>query len=188
MTDHNDNAGDTKMCPKCGIVKPRSGFYKDKRSPSGVRTPCADCVKRVRHGTIGRLRVTWNDMKRRCTNPKSSNYKNYGGRGITFCGEWESFENFKTWALSNGYANDLTIDRIDPDGNYEPSNCQWVSFYENRVRANRGSANLHAKLTEDSVRAIRQSDESNKRLAERHGVAACTIGAIKRRETWTHVK
>ena len=70
-------------------------------------------------------------MKARCYNRKSiEQYKNYGGRGIIICDEWlgdNGFINFHNWAMQNGYSDDLTIDRIDVDGNYEPDNCRWVS-------------------------------------------------------------
>lgn len=80
-----------------------------------------------------RLRVykTWEDMKGRCLNPNDSGYKYYGGRGITVCDNWNSYQNFRDWAFVNGYTDDLTIDRIDSDGNYEPNNCQWITKAEN---------------------------------------------------------
>ena len=67
-------------------------------------------------------------MKFRC---KDKNNLNYGGRGIKYCDEWNKFENFYLWAMENGYMEGLDIDRIDVNGNYEPSNCRWISRKEN---------------------------------------------------------
>lgn len=85
-----------------------------------------------------RLYRIWCGMKYRCCNTKSSAYKNYGNRGIQVCKEWfDNFRNFEHWALNNGYQENLTIDRINNDGNYEPSNCRWVTRKEqNRNKRN----------------------------------------------------
>lgn len=81
-----------------------------------------------------RLYRIWNNMRSRCNAPKIASYKNYGARGIKVCDEWDNvndgFHNFQKWALSNGYFDNLTLDRIDVNGNYEPSNCRWVTQYE----------------------------------------------------------
>lgn len=71
-------------------------------------------------------------MKDRCFNPRCKAFENYGGRGITVCDEWVNDpDSFVEWALSHGYEDDLAIDRIDNDGNYEPINCRWVTAAEN---------------------------------------------------------
>ena len=72
-------------------------------------------------------------MKARCYNKNSQAYSNYGGRGIKICDEWLSdFMNFYNWAMENGYNEKLTLDRINNNGNYEPSNCRWITDYEQR--------------------------------------------------------
>ena len=74
-----------------------------------------------------RLLSIWKNMNTRCKNPNYEKYHKYGGKGITICKEWEDFQKFRLWALSNGYTNELTLDRINVNGNYEPSNCRFVT-------------------------------------------------------------
>lgn len=74
-----------------------------------------------------KLYEVWVTMKSRCENPNRKKYKDYGARGIKVCDEWQDAEAFCKWALSNGYKEGMQIDRRDNDGNYEPSNCHWVT-------------------------------------------------------------
>lgn len=83
------------------------------------------------NGFTPRTCVIWNGMKARCYNPKSPSYKNYGAKGIRICDEWLTFENFHNWAMENGYAEGLQIDRIDNSKGYFPDNCRWVTVTEN---------------------------------------------------------
>lgn len=92
------------------------------------------------HGlSNSRIYTTWKGMRRRCNNPKDCKYKFYGGRGIKVCEEWnnppQGFVNFYNWAMQNGYADNLTIDRINPELDYCPENCQWISLQENVCKA-----------------------------------------------------
>ena len=84
----------------------------------------------IEHGVGSVLYNKWGSMKTRCYYPKSKDYKNYGGRGIKICDEWLNYDNFRNWSISTGYQEGLTIDRIDNDRNYEPSNCKWVTMKE----------------------------------------------------------
>lgn len=92
-----------------------------------------------KHGytkTHKKLYHVWHAMKKRCNDKEN---KNYGGRGISYCEEWENAEVFCEWALQNGYADGLELDRIDNDGNYEPSNCRWVDRKTNAQNQRRAT-------------------------------------------------
>ena len=86
-----------------------------------------------------RLHKIWESMRARCYDKNHIHFENYGGRGIYVCGEWSDYVHFRDWALNNGYSEDLTIDRIDVNGDYCPENCRWVTMKEqqNNKRTNR---------------------------------------------------
>lgn len=108
----------------------------------GHTTSCG-CAKKgvhVKHGDAplgkaARLYAVWASMLQRCENPKRTSYKNYGGRGITVCEEWHDYSVFRKWAFDNGYEplakyGECTLDRINVNGNYEPTNCRWATAKE----------------------------------------------------------
>lgn len=108
------NTGHTKSC----------GCYQIKRAKESNTT---------HNGCSDKLYYVWVMMKDRCFNKKSASFKHYGYRGITVCEDWnKSYEKFKKWALENGYTNGLSIDRIDNDGNYDPSNCRFTDNFVQR--------------------------------------------------------
>ena len=74
-----------------------------------------------------RLREVWRSMHKRCYNPNSKDYGKYGGRGIKVCEAWHDFETFYTWAMSHGYRDDLTLERVAVNRGYSPGNCRWIT-------------------------------------------------------------
>lgn len=128
------------------------GNYTNVRSGSlkqGLTRSCG-CLGREQviscnttHGKrYTRIYGIWKTMKTRCNNKNSPKYKNYGSRGIVVCDEWRNdFEAFYNWAMNNGYRDDLSIDRIDNDGNYSPDNCKW-STPKQQVRNRRNTVCL----------------------------------------------
>lgn len=132
---HYNGKGEYWLCEcKCGTRRVVYG----KRLIEGRSKSCG-CLKKEKisqrnmiHGRYGlRIHTTYLNMKSRCYNEKNECYKHYGGRGITMCKEWLENEGaFIDWACKNGYKNELTIDRKDNNGNYEPSNCRWITFKE----------------------------------------------------------
>ncbi len=130
----HDGCAFWKCICDCGnIVVVRS---RDLRSGRTKSCGCLhkEAVKKMAttHGLChDRLFSIWCAMRRRCTDPKYKFYHNYGGRGITVCEEWKNnFQAFYDWAKANGYRDDLSIDRIDVDGNYCPENCRWATMIE----------------------------------------------------------
>lgn len=104
--------GHTKSC---GCLKSKTKFGKS-------------------HKGNEKLYNVWRSIRSRCNNPHNRAYKNYGGRGIRVCEEWsrepDGYKNFYSWAVSNGYTDNLSIDRIDVNGDYEPFNCRWATLTE----------------------------------------------------------
>ena len=95
-------------------------------------TESCGCGKGLKHGFHKKpWYSSYKAMMERCYLPSSGNYSRYGGKGVTVCEEWHDINKFAEWVETSGYEPGLTIDRIDPLGNYEPSNCQWLTRSEN---------------------------------------------------------
>ena len=115
-------------------------------------------MARYNNGGYSRIGSIYHNMKTRCNNPNYDKYQYYGGKGISICDEWErSYDAFEEWAINNGYADGLTLDRIDPNGNYCPENCRWLS---RKGQANNRSSN-HFLTYDGKTLTIQQwSDET----------------------------
>lgn len=108
--------GNTKAIVSCSLT-------------NGLTKSCGCAIRKTEEEKA--LAAIFHNIENRCYYPYAHAYENYGGRGITICKEWErNMPAFREWALNNGYKLGLSIDRIDPNGNYEPSNCRWVPLEE----------------------------------------------------------
>ena len=125
------NSGNTQSCGciRCEKLIQWNKDYLENYIPHSVKEE------------YPRLYNTYIGMKMRCLNPNNTHYNSYGGRGITICDEWlNSFNSFKEWAFENGYEENLTIDRINVNGNYEPNNCRWTDM---KIQANNKTNNKY---------------------------------------------
>ena len=132
-----------------------------------------------RHGfSRTKLEKAYAHMMERCYNPKTASYPNYGGRGITVCDEWKKDNKaFFKWSIANGYCEGLSIDRIDPNGNYCPSNCRWVT---NKVQQNNRRNNIYIEI--DGVR------HTVAEWADIYGISRYAVYTRIKRLKWDAVK
>lgn len=156
-----------KWVCKCECGNYSIATYGDLRR--GHTTSCG-CKKYESHNkthgkTNTRIYKIWAHIKTRCTNPNFAEWEQYGGRGISICDEWNSsFESFFEWAISNGYSDELTIERIDVNKNYEPNNCKWITLKEQQ----RNKTNT-VFVVENGIKI------SLSELAEKHNIPFKTV-------------
>lgn len=140
---HQDKRGEWywRCVCDCGNEKVVSGYKLrtgNTKSCGCLQKECLDSGLHRTHGmTNTRLYTIWCNMKARCGNPKSIEYDSYGGRGISVCSAWLSFDVFAKWALENGYKEGLSIERIDVNGNYCPDNCKWIELSDQSLNQRR---------------------------------------------------
>jgi len=116
---------------ECGneIIVPTYRLTNGNTKSCGCFKSDTQRARLLKHGfSCTRIHRCWDRMIQRCHNPKHKAYFYYGERGISVCDEWRNASIFIEWALANGYSDSLTLDRINNDGNYEPSNCRWVDM------------------------------------------------------------
>lgn len=134
------SGGNKKACYECRCICGNIKTVTRQALMNGESKSCG-CLKtqycsqtNYKHGmAYNRIYKIYTSMKSRCSNPNNAEYNRYGGRGIEVCSEWlgdEGFINFYNWATNNGYQDNLSIDRVNNDGNYEPNNCRWATFKE----------------------------------------------------------
>ena len=121
-----------------------------------------------------RLYSIWANMRTRCNNQNTGCYDRYGGRGITICEEWESFETFHDWAMANGYSDELTLDRIENNAGYSPSNCRWASITVQNSNTRRNHLITYNGKTQTMTQ-----------WADEIGIAARTLESRLNRDHWS---
>ena len=117
-------------CGRLTVADTHSLKSQHKRSCGCMMRERIGNMRRIDGRSYDKLYHIYYHVRSRCENPKTTHYDCYGGRGIKVCEEWKTWEMFRDWALANGYTEGLTIDRIDVDGDYEPSNCRWITQAE----------------------------------------------------------
>ena len=167
----------------CGGQIEIKKHHKYHGVPSYINGHCKFTYKLEHAETNTRLYSIWSAIKQRVLNPNKHAYKDYGGRGITICPKWTNdYIAFRDWALSNDYQEGLEIDRRNNNGNYEPSNCRWITHKEN-MRNKRG-----VKLTLEIANEIRDlyntGNYTQRELAIKFNVKESNICQIINNKKW----
>jgi hypothetical protein len=151
----------------CGCLK--SKMVADKNTKHGLRYKNE------------RLYNIWKAMRQRCYNEKSDGYKYYGAKGVTICKAWDDYYIFYIWAIENGYSDNLTIERRNPNGVYEPDNCTWATTLEQ-------ARNKRDTIGWDAVKEIRMKynqGASVKELSEAYSVDRSAVKRVLNNTTYT---
>lgn len=162
--EQNSKSGNAMWVCKCDCTNDVTVIGSHLRSGHTTSCGCNRISERSMGHSKDRLYRTWMGMHNRCYNHNHDRFKWYGGKGISICDEWHEFISFRAWALSNGYTDELTIDRIDADRNYCPDNCKWVDM---KVQANNRSNNR--------ILQYRDKQYTATQLAEAHGLSPHTV-------------
>ena len=140
--------------------------------------------KRLKHGGVGtRLYEAWHSMKRRA-NGTSNQYSRLVYKHVDFCSEWQDFETFRDWAMANGYADGLSLDRIDNSKGYSPENCRWATAAEQAQNRTTG------KLKAGDVVEIRErhaEGETMTSIAKDYNTCASTVNKVVKGLRWKNI-
>lgn len=159
-------------------LKPRPRLYKESNDAGAARGFITVGHGPHRKVVLSGLYMVWNSMRSRCNSPTNHAYARYGGRGITICSEWDSFQVFQSWAHGAGYVRALHLDRIDNDGNYEPANCRWST----RAESMRNTSAV--RLTMEIATQVRLSTGTDTQIGRQFGISREHARDIRNFKRW----
>lgn len=146
----SNQSGKWKCQCVCGTIKDvyTSNLRSGKTHSCGCHAKSVNSARMSTHNeSKSKLYGVWLAMRRRCYLKTTRDYENWGGRGIKVCDEWQSYEPFRDWAMTNGYQEGLTLDRKDNDKDYSPDNCRWVNrFVQSNNKRNNHFVEINGEI------------------------------------------